>query len=327
VRDGVRYLERAQNRDGGFGGAPGQPSSQLITGWTVIGLEAAGRHPLDVRSSGHDPIGYMRAGARTLSDTGELERTIIALRGAGRTARRFAGRDLVGELLARQRPDGSFDRQSTLTAFAILALRADRRRRALSFLRSAQSADGGFGQTKGYRSNAQSTAWVVQGLVAARRSPRAMRRGGRTPLAYLASLQAGDGSFRYSRTSTQTPVWVTAQAIAALARRPFPVRPPERARRSSTAPRSSPARRPERRARRARRRAVEHGPTERRAATSSRTRNAGRRIGRPVTTLPAAEVAADSREDGSGGVPTLALAAAGVLGAACALWLARRRLR
>ena len=45
---GVRYLERAQNRDGGFGAGPGQGSSQLITGWTVLGLEAAGRHPLDV---------------------------------------------------------------------------------------------------------------------------------------------------------------------------------------------------------------------------------------------------------------------------------------
>ena len=41
VRDGVRYLERAQNADGGFGGAPRQASSQLITGWTVLGLEAA----------------------------------------------------------------------------------------------------------------------------------------------------------------------------------------------------------------------------------------------------------------------------------------------
>jgi hypothetical protein len=28
---------------------------------------------------------------------------------------------------------------------------------------------------------------------------------------------------RYSRTSAQTPVWVTSQALAALARRPLPV--------------------------------------------------------------------------------------------------------
>jgi hypothetical protein len=28
---------------------------------------------------------------------------------------------------------------------------------------------------------------------------------------------------RYSRTSAQTPVWVTAQALAAFAKRPLPV--------------------------------------------------------------------------------------------------------
>ena len=44
------------------------------------------------------------------------------------------------------------------------------------------------------------------------------------PLRYLRSLQASDGSVRYSRSSTQTPVWVTAQALTALERRPFPLR-------------------------------------------------------------------------------------------------------
>jgi hypothetical protein len=38
------------------------------------------------------------------------------------------------------------------------------------------------------------------------------------------SLTAGDGSVRYSRTSAQTPVWVTAQALAALHRRALPIR-------------------------------------------------------------------------------------------------------
>jgi hypothetical protein len=45
----------------------------------------------------------------------------------------------------------------------------------------------------------------------------------RSPLAYLRSLQDASGAVRYSRTSTQSPVWVTAQALTALARRPFPI--------------------------------------------------------------------------------------------------------
>src|SRR5207344_278229 len=90
-----------------------------------------------------------------------------------------------------------------------------------------QNADGGLPLQPSGRSNAQSTVFAVQGLLAAGRDPeRLHRRGARSPLAYLRSLQAADGSIRYSRTSAQTPVWVTAQALAALARRPLPLRGP-----------------------------------------------------------------------------------------------------
>ncbi len=97
--------------------------------------------------------------------------------------------------------------------------------RAVSFLLGAQNPDGGYPQQRGGSSNAQSTAWAVQGLVAAARNVSGVRRGrgGRSPLEYLQSLVAPNGSVYYSRTSAQTPVWVTAQALTALAGRPFPV--------------------------------------------------------------------------------------------------------
>ncbi len=96
--------------------------------------------------------------------------------------------------------------------------------RAVAFLLRAQSPDGGFPAQPGGESNAQSTAWAVQGLVAAGRDVEAVRRrGSRSPLGYLESLVAPNGSVRYSRTSAQTPVWVTAQALTALARAPFPI--------------------------------------------------------------------------------------------------------
>jgi hypothetical protein len=281
---------RAQNADGGFGGARGQPSSQLLTGWTVIGLEAAGRNPLDVRRSGKSPIDYIRAHLAELKDTGEIERTILALEAAGIDSRRFGGRNLVDELLAHRDAEGSFERQSNWTAFGVLALRAVGRSprssvvkgsaawlrrqqnsdggfsfatrgggsfvdetgaalqafaaaglrrssvvsRALAYLRKAQNEDGGFGQSEGYRSNAQSTAWAVQGIVAAGKNPARFGSKGRAPLQFLASLRAPDGSYRYSRTSKQTPVWVTSQAIAGVRAKALPLRPvarrPKRAR-------------------------------------------------------------------------------------------------
>ncbi len=98
-------------------------------------------------------------------------------------------------------------------------------KRAVSFLTRQQNPDGGFPLSPGGASNAQSTAWAIQGLVAAGRNPTKVRRdGSRNPLAYLRSLTGPDGDVRYDRSSAQTPVWVTAQALAALAREPFPLR-------------------------------------------------------------------------------------------------------
>ena len=75
------------------------------------------------------------------------------------------------------------------------------------------AAGGGFALSGG-PVNAQSTAWAVQGLVAAGVSPARVRRGGRSPLDYLASVQARDGHYRYSGSSDQTPVWVTSPGAA-----------------------------------------------------------------------------------------------------------------
>jgi len=42
--------------------------------------------------------------------------------------------------------------------------------------------------------------------------------------ALLAKLRRADGSYRYSRAYATTPVWVTAQVLPALVKKPFPLR-------------------------------------------------------------------------------------------------------
>lgn len=268
----LRFLDRAQNADGGWGAADGARSTPLYSAWALIGQGAARRGRCDAAG-----VRYVQRTGRNVQAVGDIERTVLALRACRRSAT-----TLVRRLRGRQRGDGSFNGLTNQTSFAILALRAggtargDRRiRRAASFvarqqnrdggfsfsrrgsgsgvddtaaavqalvaagrsrrtgavaravryLRSRQGDDGGFGATRRLPSNAQSTAWAVQALVAAGVNPdRLRRRGSRTPLQYLRSLAAADGSIRYSRTSRQTPVWVTAQALTALAKRPFPVR-------------------------------------------------------------------------------------------------------
>jgi hypothetical protein len=99
-----------------------------------------------------------------------------------------------------------------------------------------QASDGGFALIPGGPSNAQSTAWAVQGLLAVGRNPGKVRRNGsRDPMRYLRSLTAASGEVRYSRTSRQTPVWVTGQALAALSSKTLPLARVPRARRPRAA--------------------------------------------------------------------------------------------
>jgi hypothetical protein len=99
------------------------------------------------------------------------------------------------------------------------------RARAVRFLRRQQDGDGGFASLPGAGSNAQSTAFAVQGLLAAGVDPSSVRRRGASPLDYLRSLIAADGHVRYARGTDQTPVWVTGEAVMALDGRALPLAP------------------------------------------------------------------------------------------------------
>jgi energy-coupling factor transport system substrate-specific component len=270
----VDWLRAAQNDDGGFGFARGEESSPAMTGWAVLGLEAAGVNPLEVSRGDATPISYLAGTVREISTTGDLERTILVLRGAELDPRRFHGHDLLSRLLARRGRDGSWGGQVNPTAFGILALKAAQATagssRSAAWLRANQNEDGGWGFAPGSASdpdstgavlqalaargnragirraitylrrvqrpgggfalssgpvNAQSTAWAVQGLVAAGVSPASLRSGGRSALDYLAGVQAADGHYRYSSSSDQTPVWVTGQALLAANAAAFPLEP------------------------------------------------------------------------------------------------------
>ena len=283
------YLLRAENSDGGFGAAPGQPSAQLYAGWAALGLASAGYDLDRVAHGGAGLIAYVRAGVGTLSDVGSLERTILVVGAAGLPARSFAGHDLVAELERKIRRDGSVADQVNLTSFAILALRsagvrpgsrtrswllsqqdrdggygyagaggssdvddtgavlealegsggaAERARdRAIAFLRRQQNRDGGFPSQPGGESNAQSTAWALQGLDATGVDPATVHRGGSvSPLAYLQSLVRPGGQVSYALGVDQTPVWVTGEALMAIEGKPLPIAPPP-----APAPISAPA--------------------------------------------------------------------------------------
>jgi energy-coupling factor transport system substrate-specific component len=217
--DARAWLERAQNGDGGFGPDPGSPSSAAITGWAMLGLEAGGRNPLDLERRGRTPIDYLRSQVGDLDSTGDLERTILALEGAGVSPRHFGGHDLVVELRRRRSRGGTFQGQVNLTAFGILALRAagtsrSQLARSAAWLRDAQNGDGGWGFQPEAGSDADSTGAALQGLAAAGARGRATRRG----VAFLRRIQGGDGGYALAGSggsNAQSTAWAVQGLIAA----------------------------------------------------------------------------------------------------------------
>jgi Prenyltransferase and squalene oxidase repeat len=273
----VSYLLGAQNRDGGFGAAPGQSSNALYSGWAALGLASAGYSPARLQRGSRGLIDYIKASAGSARDVGSLERTILVIRSAGLSARSFAGHDLVAALDRHLKPNGSVSDQVNLTSFAVLALRsagvapsqrtlawlvrqqghdggygfagagsdsdvddtgatlealagarvagaAAARSRAVGYIRRHQDRDGGFPSMPGQGSNAQSTAWAIQGLDAAGVNPNSLhQRGSVSAPDYLRGLIAGNGSVSYARGDKETPVWVTGEALMALEGKPLPL--------------------------------------------------------------------------------------------------------
>jgi energy-coupling factor transport system substrate-specific component len=162
---------------------------------------------------------------------------IFALVAVGHSSSYPPIRGAAGWIERQQNGDGGFsfglrsgasdvdDTAAALQALIDAGARDQRvRGAAWRYLLGAQNPDGGYPQQTGGESNAQSTAWAIQGLLAGGVNPASVRRhGSRSPIGYLDSLVTSSGSVRYSRTNGQTPVWVTAQALIALARRTFPV--------------------------------------------------------------------------------------------------------
>ncbi len=269
------WLVSVQNSDGGWGTSPESDSSTATTAWVMLGLEAAGRNPLDISRKGHTPVDYLRARVNELGSPGDFARTILALEGAGVDPHSFGNHDLVTALAKRRRDNGSYEGWPGSTAFAIIALRTagaggiaqsiswlaksqngdggwgdlpqppstadgtaavmqalpdtDAALLGLSYLRKAQRPSGGFATGGNGAVNSQSTAWAVQGMLAVGTDPGSVQEGGNSSLEYLADRQDGDGHYRYSPTSDQTPVWVTGQVLAAVSGDAFPVPPVPRA--------------------------------------------------------------------------------------------------
>ncbi|HEX4526467.1 MAG TPA: prenyltransferase/squalene oxidase repeat-containing protein [Gaiellaceae bacterium] len=236
---------------GGAYAEPGGSSDALLTSWAVLGLRAAG-------ADSPGSLAYLQSQETSLRTSNDIAIVALAEQALGERNESLLARlrvrpnGQIGEtlnstywgvlalghstpattrfILAQQTKAGGFawfrrgqpdsnDTAAALEALRVAMVRGAPVARAARFLRTFQRPDGGFELTHGRGSDAQSTAWAIQGLVAAGQKPP------RRAFTYLAQLKRPDGSYRYSVKYVTTPVWVTSQVLAGLARKPFPLGP------------------------------------------------------------------------------------------------------
>jgi hypothetical protein len=228
---------------------PGGTADAALTAWAVLGLRAAG-------ASAPGSLAYLHSQEATLQTASDVALVALAEQALGDRNETLLARlhakpsGQIGEtlnstywavlalgrsspattrfILRQQARSGGFawyphgQPDSNDTAAALEALRVAQVRgapvtRAVRFLRTFQTRSGGFELTHGRGADAQSTAWAIQGFLAAGVTPP------HSAFRYLASLRRPDGSYRYSAQYVTTPVWVTSQVLAALARKTFPL--------------------------------------------------------------------------------------------------------
>ena len=236
---------------GGAYAETGGTTDESLTSWAVLGLRAAG-------AQAPDSLAYLQSQEGSLRTSNDIAIVALAEQALGARNESLLGRlhvksnGQIGEslnstfwgvlalgradapttrfLLAHQSRGGGFawsangqadsnDTAAALEALRVAGVHGRPIARAIAFLRTFQNRDGGFELTHRRGSDAQSTAWAIQGFVAAGVTPP------RSAFTYLARLKRPDGSYRYSAKYVTTPVWVTSQVLAALAKKPFPLAP------------------------------------------------------------------------------------------------------
>jgi len=227
----------------------------MVEDYTTAGIDPANQTALVVQAvvaGGGDPAHY--GGVDLLARLDGYYDSATGAFGAGNwsltyyilaksAARQTVPVTATNRLKSAQLPNGgwefnpSWGADSNTTAMAIQALIAAGEPptstvviSGTAYLQTLQNDDGGFPWTKpspwGTDTDANSTALVIQALIAAGQNPldAAWTKPGGNPLSALLALQQPDGGFNYQAGFPGSRVMATVQALPALMGKPFPLR-------------------------------------------------------------------------------------------------------
>ena len=207
----------------------------------ILAVAAAGANPRDfgevdliaALAGQYDPASGLYGGL-DLGNVFAQSLAILALRATGQSIPQAA----IDWLASAQLEDGSWSwngettpgsGDSNSTAIALQALLAagvsdTSLSNALAYFADQQNDDSGFTYQKpssfGTETDANSTAYVIQALLAADADLSAWTKGSRTPLDALAALQKPNGAFQW-QAAIEDDNFLATQAMAALSGQSF----------------------------------------------------------------------------------------------------------
>lgn len=218
--------------------------------YSAKSVASAGKLTLALIAAGEDPLQF--GGVNLVAQLANSYNAQTGQYGATATDHAFAmlalasaGQTIPPEAIAAleklQLPDGGWSYDGTAetgsdtntAALAVQALRAVGQngaslKEAQAYFGSQQNTDGGFPYSKsspyGSDSDANSTANVMQALVALGVDPATLQQGGNTPLTALVQFQNDNGALRYQAALPDDNALATAQAVPALMLKAFPLK-------------------------------------------------------------------------------------------------------
>jgi hypothetical protein len=223
IDDGLAWLRRQQQPDGGFTNGFSEGSDLGTTCDVILALVAGGEEPASwVSQDGHSPLDYLKAqiNADAIELLGLKAKVALALTAAGEHPTRFADADLLADLRsAYDATTGSFGSSIFDQALIILTLFHTGELipdRAVAFLVENQHEEGGWALFGGSEevADTNTTALAIQALVVTGHSDEIEEA-----LVYLHAVQNDDGGFPYQNPSeygTATDANSTALVLQAL---------------------------------------------------------------------------------------------------------------